>query len=113
MLGVLAGCPRRVDPQVKSALRFESQPMGMQYRLCVAAGLGYAGKHQLTGRFKSVAIRQIGSHRPIIGVSLILLVYHRRHAGQCFSDLILADHAVVQPVGDVLAGDAQRRTVFH
>ncbi len=60
-----------------------------------------------------MAIRQISSHWPIIGVGLILLVYHRGHAGQCFSDLILADHAVVQPVGDVLAGDAQRRTVFH
>ncbi|GIR68923.1 MAG: hypothetical protein CM15mP74_01740 [Halieaceae bacterium] len=82
--------------------------MGMQYGLCVAAWLGYAGKHQLTSRFKSVTIREVSSHWPITGVSLILLVYHRGHAGQCFSDLILADHAVMQPVGDVLAGDAQR-----
>ena len=95
MFEVLAGRPRRIDPWVKSAVRFKSQPMRMQNRLCVAAWLGDAGEYQLTGRFKSVAIRQVSSHWPIIGVGLILLVYHCGHAGQCFSDLVLADHAVV------------------
>ena len=69
--------------------------MGMQYRLCVAAWLGYAGKNQLTGCFKSVAVRRVSSHWPIIGVGLILLVYNCGHSGECLADLILADHAVM------------------
>ena len=87
--------------------------MGVQYRLCIAAWLSRAGKYQLTRRLESMAILQIDGHWPIIGVSLILLVDDCGHADKCLLDLILADDIVKQPVGNVLAGDAQRGAVFH
>ena len=87
--------------------------MGVQYRLCVAAWLSHAGKYQLTSRLESVATLWIDGHWPIIGVSLILLVYDCRHSSKGLPDLIFADDTVMQPIGNVLAGDTQRGTVFH
>src|SRR6185369_5140488 len=43
----------------------------------------------------------------------VLLVHHRGHTSHGLGHLVLRHDAVQQPVGNVLAGDAQRRTVFH
>ena len=49
----------------------------------------------------------------VVGVRAILLVHHCCHADQRLLNLGFAYHAMVQPIGNMLAGDAQRRTVFH
>ena len=92
---------------------FESQSAVVQHGFRITTGLRCASKHQLTGRLKGLAGFLIGRHGLVVRIRLILLVHYGGHARQCFADLLLGDHAVMQPVGNVLAGDAQRGAVFH
>ena len=52
-------------------------------------------------------------HRPVGRIAGVLFVHHLRHALQSLAHLRLAADTVMQPVGDVLAGNPQGRTVLH
>src|SRR4029079_14237529 len=52
-------------------------------------------------------------HRRIVGIAGILTVNDHRHAFQGVDHLAFGGDAVAQPVGDVLAGNAQGRAVLH
>src|SRR3546814_13033098 len=54
-----------------------------------------------------------GRHRLIERIARVLPVDHLGHAPERGAHLILRHYAVTQPVGDMLAGDAQGRAVFH
>ena len=56
---------------------------------------------------------EVRRHRPVGRIAGILPVDHLGHALQRLAHLGLADHAVVQPVGDVLSRNAQGGAVFH
>ena len=55
----------------------------------------------------------IPAHRPVGRVAGVLAIDHRRHAPQRREHLLAGADAVAQPVGDVLAGDAQGGAIFH
>ena len=85
----------------------------MQERLGVAVRLLSALEHEVKRRAKSDAGLVIVTHAPIGGIAGILLVDDRGHAPEGLFDLRLCRNAVLQPVGDMLAGDPERRAVFH
>ncbi len=89
------------------------QPPCVQQRLGVAAGLLHALEHQIAGRLVGGGLGEAAGHLPVGRIARVLLVHHGGHALEGFAHLVLGHHAVEQPVGDVLAADAQRGTVFH
>ena len=80
--------------------------------LGVAVGLGPALEDQFQRRLEGHAVG-VSGHRRIGGVAGVLAVHHRRHAGEGLADLGLGADPVVQPVGDVLAGDPECGAVLH
>ena len=48
-----------------------------------------------------------------MGIPLVLPVDHCRHGLERARNLIPRDETVMEPIGDVLARDAQRRAVLH
>lgn len=92
--------------------RLQLQPPGVQHRLGIARGLLAPLEHQITGRLKGDAVKVRG-HRHIGRVGRILPVDDRRHLAHRLHRLRVAHHLVVQPVGDVLAGNAAGGAIFH
>ena len=62
---------------------------------------------------KRDALIKIWRHVAIGGIACILAIHNRGHFLKGRADELCAHNAVVQPVGDVLAGDTQGRAVFH
>ena len=85
----------------------------MQQRLGVATGLRQTLEDQVTGGLVAHRGVKVASHRLVQRVASVLGVDHGGHALKSFLDLGGGHHAMMQPVGHVLAGDAQRGTVFH
>src|SRR6516162_7146313 len=52
-------------------------------------------------------------HRAMKRIAGVLLIDDSRHAFQGFENLGFADHLMAQPVGDMLARNAERRAIFH
>jgi hypothetical protein len=88
--------------------RLHLQPPRMQQWFGVAAGLLQAFEHQLGSRFVGHGCVKVARHLFIKLVTRILLVHHSGHAFKRLGNLCFGHHAVVQPVGHVLAADAQR-----
>ena len=84
----------------------------MQDRFGVAARLLPALEDQLPRGQERVAV-EVRRHRGVGLVVGVLLVDHLGHPAQGLVDLLLGDHTVVQPVGDVLRGDPAGRAVLH
>ena len=87
-------------------------PVG-QRPLGVAVGLLPPGEHQLQRRLERRAVLEVLAHRLVAGFAGVLLVHEHGHPGEGLAHLGLVHETVVQPVRDLLAGDAQRRPVFH
>ncbi|HEX9042796.1 MAG TPA: hypothetical protein VF838_17570 [Trebonia sp.] len=85
----------------------------MQDRLGVAVGLGRALEDEVGRGGEGDARREVGSHRPVGGVTLVLLVDHGGEPLEALRHLLSGDDAVAEPVGEQLAGDAQRGPVLH
>ena len=85
----------------------------MQQGFRVAAGLLGAQKDQIAGGLEGNAALQVSRHGYVAGITCVLVVHHAGHAFQCGPHLLFSDHAVADPVGEVLAGDAQGGPVFH
>src|SRR5690606_41928646 len=64
------------------------------------------------GLLGDVAV-EVRRRRAVQRVFGVLAVDHRGHALEALDDLRFGDHAVAQPVGQQLAGDAQGGAVFH
>ena len=79
----------------------------------IAVRLGAALEDELAGGLEGDAGVEIRGHRLVERVVRVLVVDDRRHPAHRFHDLFFAADPVVQPVGDVLARDAQGRAVFH
>ena len=94
-------------------LCFKGQPTSVQNRFGVAIGLEGAGKDQFAGGLKGVAGFEVCRHRVVVGICLVLCVDHRRHSGEGLADLLLAHNPMMQPVGNVLTGNAQGGAIFH
>ena len=56
---------------------------------------------------------ETGADRGVVRITGILLIHHRRHAFECGHDLGPRTDAMMEPVGDVLTRDAQRRAILH
>jgi hypothetical protein len=84
----------------------------MQQRLGIPAGLRQSPEHQLGSRLIRRAL-EVSHHRCVQLVTRVLLVHLGGHAFKRGVHLGLGHHTVVQPVGHVLAADAQRGAVFH
>ena len=84
----------------------------MQDRLGVAVGLGAALEDQVAGGLEGDRL-EVGRHWPVEGIAGVLAVHDGGHALHGLQHLRLGGDAVQQPVGDVLAGDAQRGAVLH
>ena len=81
--------------------------------LRVAVRLATTAKNQVGGGLKGDALLEIGSHVAIGGIAGVLAIDDGGHALEGFADLGLVGDAVMQPVGDVLARDAQGGSIFH
>ena len=84
----------------------------MQQRLGVTGGLLATFKDQVTGRLEGDTVIT-RPHRGVGCICGILLVDNHGHALHHIHDQLRRDHAVTQPVGDMLAGNPQRGAVFH
>src|SRR5690606_26898136 len=82
-------------------------------RLGVATRLGTTLEHQLASGLEGDVAVEVRRHVAVRRVIGVLLVDHGGHALHRLHHLLLADHAVAQPVGNVLAGDTQGGAVFH
>ena len=83
----------------------------VQDRLGVARGLGEPLEDQVVGGAERLAVVR-RPHRPV-AVAGLLLVDHVGHPAERRLDLVGGDHAVAQPVGDVLGGDPAGGAVLH
>src|ERR1700733_2117322 len=90
-------------PATWGGLRFP--PASMQDELRIAIRLRASLEHQITRRLKRRTV-EARRHRPIMRIVGILPVHHRGHSLQGLHYPPLAGDAMMQPVGDVLAGDA-------
>ena len=72
----------------------ELPPAPMQDRLGVAAGLFGALQDQLLGSQERDAVVEVRSHRPVRGVSGILLVHQRSHPLQASPHILFGDDAM-------------------
>jgi acetolactate synthase-1/2/3 large subunit len=98
--------------RLKRAQRLRLAPARVQDEFGVAVRLIESLEHQIAGRGeRGVLISR--RHGAIVRIAGVLPIDHLRHALHGVQHLLLADDTVVQPVGDVLAGDAQRGTIFH
>jgi hypothetical protein len=106
-----------IDGSERSARRLSGLELlapRVQDRLGVSTGLLCAEEDKITSRLKRDALVKVARHRLIQRVTRVLLIHYRGHSLHGFTDLGLPrDHAVVQPVGHVLARDAQRGAIFH
>ena len=85
----------------------------MQQRLRIAAGLLTTLQGKITGRPKRNAAFEIRRHVRVCRIPGVLLIDHLRHALESLQYLICGANAVIQPVRDVLAGDAQCSAILH
>ena len=85
----------------------------MQQRFGVAVGLITTLENKIAGSLEGDAVVEGRTHSYVQIVTGILSVDNVRHAPKCFANLILGADAVQQPVGKVLAGYAERGTIFH
>jgi hypothetical protein len=85
----------------------------VQYRLGVPVGLGRALENEVRRRGERDARAEVRCHRAVAGVTLVLLVDHGGQPPQALRHLLFGDDAVAEPVGEELAGDAQRGPVLH
>ena len=85
----------------------------MQDRLGVAVRLLAALEDQVACGLEGDRGVEVRCHRLVHRVARVLPVHHGGHAFQCFRHLGFIGDAVMQPVGDVLAGDAQGSAILH
>ena len=85
----------------------------MQQWLGVAARLLFAFEHQVEGSLVCRGFGKAAGHFLVQLVTRVLLVHHGGHALECGFHFGRCHHAVVQPVGDVLARNTQSSSVFH
>ena len=79
------------------------QTVGVKQRLRIAGRLRLAFEHQGTRGAEGDAAFRVVGHRAVVGIARILPIHHRRHSKERFLHLVGAYHAVVKPVGDMLA----------
>src|ERR1700716_2037512 len=84
----------------------------MQNPFRVAVRLRAAQEDQVAGGPECRAV-VAGRHRPIVWITGVLAVDDFGHAPERRHDLLVVDDAMQQPVGNVLAGNAQGGTIFH
>ena len=85
----------------------------MEDELGVAVGLGLAFEDEVGGGLVGDARGEVWGHRAIEFIAGVLAVHDGGHAVETVGDLLAGAAAVLEPIGDVLAGDTQRRAVFH
>ncbi len=85
----------------------------MEDPLGVAVGLRGAFEDEVFGGLEGDAVFEVRGHGAVGGVVGVLLVDDGGHALEGFEDLLAGAEGVAEPVGDVLAGDAERGAVFH
>lgn len=85
----------------------------MEDPLGVAVRLRGSFEDQVFGGLEGDAVFEVRGHGAVGGVGGVLLVDDGGHALEGFEDLGFCAEAVAEPVGDVLAGDAERGSVFH
>ena len=88
-------------------------PAGVEDGLGVAVGLDAPREHQVQGGLEGHAGVVVRGHGPVGRVPGVLAVHHLGHAPHGLPDLVPGADPVVQPVGQVLAGDAQGGPVLH
>lgn len=88
-------------PAFSRRSRFVSHARAVQDRLGVARRLRDAVKGKRPGSEERLAIER-GGHRPVIGISRVLLIDYGRHPPERRVDLCRRHDAVPEPVGDVL-----------
>ncbi len=84
----------------------------MQNPFRVAVRLRAAHEDQVAGGPECRAV-VAGRHRPIVWITGVLAVDDFGHAPERRHDLLVVDDAMQQPVGNVLAGNAQGGTILH
>jgi hypothetical protein len=78
----------------------------MQDWLGIAVRLNRSFKYKIACRRECDGLIKMRRHGGIFRVAGILFVDDARHAPHCVHDLMLGGNAVLEPVGDVLAGNA-------
>ncbi len=84
----------------------------MQQRLGIPTRLRQSLEHQLSRGLVGRAL-EVAGHGGVELVPGVLLVHLGGHALEGFFNLRFGHHPMVQPVGHVLAADAQGGAVFH
>ena len=84
----------------------------MQQRFGVTTGLRRAFKDQCGGGRKGNAV-ETRCHGAVAGITAVLAIHDLGHPLECLFDLFACAETVMQPVGNMLAGDAQRGAIFH
>ena len=84
-----------------------------QNAFCVAVRFDSPLENQFDRSLKGDRVLKVGRHVLIAGISGVLTIDDGGHLFECAGDLIFIGDAVMKPVGDVLAGDTQRGTIFH
>src|SRR5437879_7555327 len=92
----------------RRALRFPAARM--QDEFGVAVGLLASPEDEVAGGREGNAAKVRG-HRLVMGIACILPVHHGSHPLERCHHLVAGSDAVMQPVREMLTGDAQSRTV--
>jgi hypothetical protein len=85
----------------------------MEGCLGVTVGCLTTLEYQSQRSLKSDTLLAIGGHLTVVGIPGILAIDHGCHLLEGVEDLVASDDTVMQPVGNVLARNAQRCPVFH
>src|SRR5262249_13251530 len=86
---------------------------GVKYRLGITVGRLPSLQDEIQSRLKGDAPLVIRRHITVVGIALILPIDDLRHSFKSVDDLVLREDAVLQPVGDVLARNSERGSIFH
>ena len=84
----------------------------MQRRFGIPVALLSSAKDQVLRCLERIAI-ELRCHVDVERITSILTIDYCSHPSQCRIDLVFSHDTVVQPVGNVLARDSQRRPVLH
>ena len=85
----------------------------MKHRLGIAIGRLPPFQDETQSRLKGNTPLVIRRHVTVVGVAVILPIDDLRHSFKGVDDLILREDAVLQPIGDVLARNSERRPILH
>jgi len=91
---------------------FACRRLTVQNELGIPVRLRAPFQDQIAGGLKRRTL-ELRRHRPVSSITRVLTIHHLRHPPQCRHHLLSRCHAMVQPVGDMLRTDAQRRAILH